>query len=97
MFSITLFTELCKIFTLGLPRCLAKDDVIGGYFIPAGSLMIFNTWYVWFSSLFKVFNTRGLKKKKKGRFCMTKLNTRNHMNSFPNAILMPTDFAQILR
>lgn len=60
-------TELCKIFTLGLPRCLARDDVIGGYFIPAGSLMIFNTWYVWFS--FKVSNTRGssMKQKKKKR------------------------------
>jgi cytochrome P450 len=29
---------------LGIPHCVTQDDVYGNYFIPAGSIVIGNTW-----------------------------------------------------
>ncbi len=31
---------------LGLPHCVTEDDVQSGYFIPKGSLVYANIWYV---------------------------------------------------
>ncbi|KAK0501167.1 hypothetical protein EDD18DRAFT_790393 [Armillaria luteobubalina] len=32
--------------TTGLPHCVIEDDVQSGYFIPNGSLVYANIWYV---------------------------------------------------
>lgn len=31
---------------LGFPHCTTEDDVQDGYFIPKGSLILCNIWYV---------------------------------------------------
>ena len=31
---------------LGVPHCTTDDDEFRGYFIPAGTMLIPNTWYV---------------------------------------------------
>jgi len=36
---------------LGAPHCVEQDDVHNGYFIPKGSIIMPNIWYVIFSSL----------------------------------------------
>lgn len=33
---------------LGLARRAVEDDVYQGYFIPAGSIVMTNVWYVWY-------------------------------------------------
>ena len=37
------------VFPLSLPHRTIEDDILDGYFIPAGSLVMPNTWYVLFS------------------------------------------------
>lgn len=39
---------------LGVPRAAVQDDVYGGYFIPAGSIVISNLWYVCYLFLFGI-------------------------------------------
>ena len=34
------------VFPLSLPHRTIEDDIVDGYFIPAGSLIMPNTWYV---------------------------------------------------
>lgn len=42
VYALTLRLVLSK---KGLPHMVTNDDIYDGYFIPAGSLIIGNTWY----------------------------------------------------
>jgi cytochrome P450 len=34
----------------GIPHCTSEDDIYDGYFIPKGSIVFSNIWYVLFAS-----------------------------------------------
>ncbi len=35
-----------NVLPLSVPHCTTSDDELHGYFIPAGTVLIANTWYV---------------------------------------------------
>ena len=43
---------------LGAPHCVEQDDVHNGYFIPKGSIIMPNIWYVIPSSLSSLLSAR---------------------------------------
>jgi len=66
---------------LGAPHCVEQDDVHNGYFIPKGSIIMPNIWYVPFFPAFCVssllcFRFTGVLTQTTGTSCMTRRSTR---------------------
>jgi len=44
----------CQVVPLGLPHQLMEDDVYGEYFIPKGTIVVGNSWFVSYSNSFLI-------------------------------------------
>ena len=66
---------------LGVPHATVADDEFRGYFIPAGTMLIPNTWYV---APCCHWSINGLLNIQLGRACMTPRYTRTQMPSGQN-------------